>query len=98
MDGGIKCTLSKFVYDTKTCGVVYTLEGKDTTWRDLDSLERKVFVNNMQFNKAKCKDLHLDQGTPRYVYRLGNSWIEDDCVEKGGQKESCRGALYVVLE
>ena len=72
MGGGIKRTLSKFVDDTKRCGVVYMLEGKDTIRIDLDSLERDACVNNMQFNKAKCEDLHLNHGSPRYVYRLGS--------------------------
>jgi len=29
MDSGIKCTLSKFVSDTKLCGVVDKPEGRD---------------------------------------------------------------------
>ncbi|GAB0180086.1 cAMP-dependent protein kinase inhibitor alpha [Grus japonensis] len=60
MDSGIECTLSKFADDTKLCGVVDTLEGRDGIQRDLHRLERCVRANRMKFNKAKCKVLHME--------------------------------------
>ncbi|GAB0180537.1 cAMP-dependent protein kinase inhibitor alpha [Grus japonensis] len=83
MNSGIECTLIKFADDTKLCGVVDTLEGRDAIQRDFDRLERWARVNCMKFNKAKCKVLHMGRRNPKHNYRLGKKWIESSPEEKG---------------
>ncbi|PKU45531.1 rna-directed dna polymerase from mobile element jockey- hypothetical protein [Limosa lapponica baueri] len=75
MDSGIECTLSKFANDTKLCGAVSILEGRDAIRRDLDRLEGWACLNLIKFDKAKCKILQVAQGNLKYKYRLGGEWI-----------------------
>jgi len=82
MDSGTECTLRRFADETKLCGVVDTLEGKDAIQRDLDRLDRWACVNRMKFNKAKCKVLHMGQGNPKHKYRLGRECLQSSPEEK----------------
>jgi len=59
VESGIEYTFSNFVDDAKLCDVVNTLEGKDAIQRDLDRLERWACANLMEFNRTKCKILHM---------------------------------------
>ncbi|GAB0182074.1 mitochondrial enolase superfamily member 1 [Grus japonensis] len=82
MDSGIECTLSKFANNTKLCGMVNMMEGRDAIQRDLDRLERWACVNRIKFNKAKCKVLHVGRRNPKHNCRLGKEWIESSPEEK----------------
>ncbi|GAB0205535.1 mitochondrial enolase superfamily member 1 [Grus japonensis] len=82
MDSGIECTLGKFADDTKLCGVVDTLEGRDAVPRDLDRLERWASASHTKFNKVKCKVLHIGRRNPKHNYRLGEERIESSPEEK----------------
>lgn len=47
------------------------LEEGDASQMDLDRVERWAYAKLMKLNKAKCKVLHLCQGSPKDKHRLG---------------------------
>jgi len=84
MDSGTECTLSKVADNTKLCGVVDMLEGRDDIQRDADRLERWACANLMKFNKAKYKVLYMGRDKPKHKYSvsLGREWIESSPEEE----------------
>ena len=82
INSGIKYPLSKFVDDTKLCGVADTPEGQDAIQIHLDRLKHWVQENLMRFNKANCEVLHLGHGNPHYHYKVRDEKIERSPAEK----------------
>ncbi|KAJ7410813.1 hypothetical protein BTVI_52287 [Pitangus sulphuratus] len=68
--------LGKSADDTKLCGAVDMLDGKDAIQRDSDRPERWACVNLLKFNKVKHKVPHMGQGNPEHKHRLSGEWIK----------------------
>jgi len=76
LDDGAECTLGKLVDDIKLKGGANTPKGHAATQKDLDRLEKWADGNITQFNKGKCKVLHLAGNSPRHQHRLEITQLE----------------------
>lgn len=80
MDIEIECSFINFANNTKLCGVIDTLEGRDAIPRN--KLEKWVCANLIKINRAKCKVLRVDWGSTKYKHMVGGEWIESSREEK----------------
>jgi len=76
LNEGTECTLSRFADDTKLGRVADAPQGCVAIQTDLYRLERWADRNLLNFNKGKCKVLHLGRKNPRHQYVLGASVVE----------------------
>lgn len=51
-------------------------------YKDLDRLEEWANKNLTNFNKEKCKVLHLGKHNPGVQHRLGSTWLGSSSVER----------------
>uniref|UniRef100_A0A7M4E8L1 Reverse transcriptase domain-containing protein n=1 Tax=Crocodylus porosus TaxID=8502 RepID=A0A7M4E8L1_CROPO len=82
LDAGVKRTLSKFVDDTKLWGEVHAPEGRERLQANLDRLEKWAVYNRMQYNKDKCRVLHLGQKNIQHTYWLGSDPLSSTEAER----------------
>lgn len=73
------CTLLRSEDDSKLSAAGESLEGRDVVHRELGRLE--AHMNPMKCNKVKCKVLQLGRGSPWYLCRVGDEWIESSPEE-----------------
>ena len=84
INGGVKCTLSKFADDAKLWGAVDMPDRQDVIQRDLDRLEQRAQENLKRLNKANCKVLHLSCGNCHCQCKQVDERTEHSPAKKDG--------------
>jgi len=84
LDDGTECALSKFANNTKLRGVVDTPDAFAAILRDLNKMEKWADRSLADFNKGKCKSLHLGRNDSLYQH-----WQEPTGWKAALQKRPC---------
>ena len=59
-----------------------TPEERTTIQSDLDRLKEWAIDNKMNFNREKCKILHLGSRNGMHKYRMGDTWLDSSICER----------------
>ena len=57
-------------------------EERTTIQSDLDRLEEWATDNKLNFNREKCKVLHLGIKNVKHKYKMGDTWLDSSICEK----------------
>ena len=79
---GIDCRLFKFADDTKMVIQIKTYKDNIKGQKNLDKLEGWADKSDMQFNKEKCKVLHIGNRNEKFNYSMNGVWLESSDAEK----------------
>lgn len=78
---GRECPLSKLSDDAESGGVAEAPDGCATIQRELERLENGAERSLLQFNRGKCKDLHLGRNSAGHQDMLGAERLESSFAE-----------------
>ncbi|KAJ7409060.1 rna-directed dna polymerase from mobile element jockey-like [Willisornis vidua] len=82
LDTGLTGIPRKLANATKLGGAVNSLQGREALQTNLERLEIWTITNYMKFNKGKFRIVHLGQGNPSFVYRLGKEKLESSVAKR----------------
>lgn len=97
LDAEVECMVSKSVENSKLGGAVDSFRGQEALYRDLDKLEHCVIIHGMQFDKSKCRVLHLGCSSSRHKSRLGEEWLHRRSGGAGWQEAQQEPAVCALL-
>lgn len=87
LEAGVECLLAKQSLEMQ-------LTPSRILQRDLDRFEHWATINDMKFNKKKCRTLHLRCRNVGHKWKLGKEWLKHPCREGSGVLVNSRLSMY----